>query len=161
MLSDKNLPKFYLDPYAFVCYLAPGIAGDLIRKIFAKANQGKLVIVSSAWTRNEYAEAIIEIYEDRPETSEYPESLIHTLSMDLNRLAIKKQFEEADVTNEILEGSSMYIMSDKLRAAQALHLFSAKMKECSVFVTGDIFLKLDKKEWEAEFKLSESLHFHA
>lgn len=129
------------------------MAGKVVKKMFAKANDGKLVIVSSAWSRNEYAPEIIDIYNRNPQVTESAESLINTLSMDLNRLAIKRRFVEVDVNNDVLEGSSMYIKSDSLMATQALHLFSAKMKACSVFVTGDVTLQLDKKSWENEFKL--------
>lgn len=73
------------------------------------------------------------------------------MRMRQEELAREGKFVEVGLTSPLLDSSLLYVANVFLTAEQAVHVFSAKLKGCDIFVIGDERFQLEKERWNDDF----------
>lgn len=73
------------------------------------------------------------------------------MSRHQEELGRMNRFIEVGLTSPLLDSSLLYVANAFLTAEQAIHVFSAKLKGCDIFVIGDERFQLEKERWKDDF----------
>ncbi len=143
--------KIYLEGIAFLFYFSSTPSGDVVRKIFRKAGEGKVTIVTSAWSMNQFIDELIFLSKDSEEELMNARLIWRILEREEEKLATKNAFLEVGLTNPLLDSSLLYVINGFLTAEQAIHVFSARLRGCDAFLIGDERFQLNKERWKDDF----------
>lgn len=144
--------KVYLEPISFLFLFSNTDAGKIIRKIFRKAEEGKITIVTSIWSYNQYLDEMVFLYRDADEDAKFNvRVMMNILGRKLSALAEKNHYVEVGLTQILLESASLHIINSGLTAEQAVHMFSAQLNRVNIFVVADESFLLDKDRWKDDF----------
>lgn len=143
--------QIYLEGIAFLFYFSSTPSGDVVRKVFRKAEEGKVTIVTSAWSMNQFIDELIFVSKGNEEEMMTARLIWRMLEREEEKLATKNKFLEVGLTTPLLDSSLLYVINGFLTAEQALHVFSAKLRGCDAFLIGDERFVLNKERWKDDF----------
>lgn len=143
--------KIYLEGIAFLFYFSSTPSGDVVRKIFRKAEEGKLTIVTSAWSINQFIDELIFVSKENEEEMMTARLIWRILEREEEKLAAKNKFLEVGLSTSLFDSSLLYVINRFLTAEQAVHVFSAKLRGCDAFLIGDERFILKKERWKDDF----------
>lgn len=141
--------KIYVEPLVFFFGFDKSDISILPRKIFEKARQGKIEVVTSIWSISQYIGGVNELYVKGDIKLQSRNDLLFEFSRLENDL--KKSLTKAYPTKEIQDVCIGYILDRGVDYERAWHLATARLSECTVYVMVDRFQDLDKKQWKKEF----------
>ena len=143
--------RVYLEGIAFVFYFSPTPEGDAVRKIFQKATEGKVTIVTSDFSMNQFLDELVFLSKDNEEEMMNVRVMWSMLERKEEEMARKERFLEVGLTTPLLDSSLLYVVNGFLTAEQAIHVFSARLRKCDMFVIGDERFQLNKERWKNDF----------
>src|SRR3989442_11478813 len=94
--------RIYLESYVFLLYVSDSKKGKLARKIFNKADEGKLTIVTSEWSTNQYADQLMYLASQGVIKPEAPRDIVLVLAAIREDLARKEKLATVDTYRKII-----------------------------------------------------------
>jgi predicted nucleic acid-binding protein len=146
--------RIYLEAICFLFLFSSTDSGNIIRDIFHKAKEGKITIVTSAWSFNQYLDEITFLYKDSEEDAKLNvRVMISILSRKLSELAEKDHYVEVGLTKPLLDSASLHILNSGLTSEQAIHVFSAQLNGVDTFVVADETFLIESENWKSYFDI--------
>jgi hypothetical protein len=143
--------RIYLEAFCLIFYFSETPAGELIRKIFRKAHDNEVTIITSGWSINQFLDELIFLAGGNEEEILNTRILWSIMARKQEQLGRTNRFIEVGLTSTLLDSSLLYVVNAFLTAEQAIHVFSAKLKGCDIFVIGDERFRLEKERWKNDF----------
>lgn len=143
--------RIYLEAFSLIFYFSETPAGELVRKIFRKAYDEEVTIITSNWSTNQFIDELIFLAAGNEEEILNTRILWRIMSRKQEELSRTNRFIEVGLTGPLLDSSLLYVVNAFLTAEQAIHVFSAKLKGCDIFVIGDERFHLEKERWKNDF----------
>lgn len=145
--------NIYFESLVFLIYFADSKEGELVRKIFDKAQAGKVKIVTSAWSVNRYTEELTILALEGNTPIIFNRVLLIKLKRLEEELAKRECFRVVDISTPLLRSCIPLIEDDNLTTEQALHVFAAKIGDCDTIVIADEGFHLIKNRWKNDFNI--------
>lgn len=143
--------RIYLEAFSLIFYFSDTPAGELVRDIFKRAHHEDITIITSDWSTNQFVDELIFLAGGDEEKIYTARVLWRIMSRRQEDLGRKNKFIEVGLTSTLLDSSLLYVVNAFLTAEQAVHVFSAKLKGCDIFVVGDERFQLEKERWKDDF----------
>ena len=140
------MKRIYFDTSAYVKHFSPETSSESVDKLLELCEEGRVLIVMSYWAINEAIAALDRKFRRRETTLQERDQAIATILAETSRLAAEGKLVIIPVTQENVSNSLRYVVERHLSAGDALHLFSAILGLCSIFVATDQFLLKAAKE---------------
>ena len=131
------MESIYLDTSAFVKRFSRERASDIVDMLFTACQVGKVKIIISSWVINKGIAVIDRKFRRREISLEERNMGISTLLEQTDSLATTGSLAIIPVTQDNVDGSLEFVMKHHLSAEDALHLFSAVISSCKIFVAAD------------------------
>jgi predicted nucleic acid-binding protein len=132
--------SIYLDTSAFVKRFSRERGSEVADTLFALCNAGEVKIVISSWVINESIAAIDRKFRRREISIAERDKCISTLIEQADLLAKDGSLAIIPVEQANVNGSLEFVINGHLSADDALHLFSAVISSCKMFVAADKLL---------------------
>ncbi len=140
------MESIYLDTSAYVKRFSRERASEVADTLFTICNAGEVKILISSWVINESIAAIDRKCRRREISLEERNKCISTLIEQTDLLAKNGSLAIIPVKQDNVDGSLEFVINHHLSADDALHLFSAVISSCKIFVAADKLLVEVAKE---------------
>lgn len=141
--------RIYVEPIVFFLAFDKSTSGTMPRKIFDKASQQKLELVTSIWSVSQYIGAVNELYVKGEIKLQSRNDYLFEFSRLENDL--KGSLVKVYPTKEIQDVCIGFILDRNVDYERAWHLATARLSQCDSYVMVDKYEDLDKKQWKREF----------
>ncbi|MGB9002852.1 MAG: hypothetical protein WCC52_03485 [Nitrosotalea sp.] len=140
--------RLYVEPIVF--FLAFD-KNKLSMKIFEKARNGKLELVTSVWSVSQYIGAVNELYVKGELSQQSRNDYLFEFSRLENDL--KDSLVKVYPTKEIQDVCISFILDRSVDYERAWHLATARLSRCTDYAMVDRYQDLDRRQWTKDFEV--------
>jgi len=134
------MKRVYLDTSAYLKEFSPETGSETISKLFSACESGKIVLVTSQWTLSESIAAIDKKHRRGDLSLEERGLVIATLLSKTMELAEKGNLILVPIKPQLVQASWRITLERHVSADDSIHLISAIVTLCQIFVAADDYL---------------------
>ena len=140
------MKRVYLDTSAYLKEFSPETSSETISKLFSACESSKVVLVTSQWTLSESIAAIDKKHRREELSLEERDLVIATLLNKTMELAKKGNLIIVPIKPQLVQASWRIILERHISADDSVHIISAIVTLCEIFVAADDYLIERTKE---------------